>query len=282
MSTGFLMSFHYFRGVDMGELAGNLQGFRLFADSGAYSAKSVGAPVHLDDYCAWLTKWRRLFDVYVTLDVIGNAEGTWRNHVEMERRGFTPAPVFHAGEPWEYLDRYLEAGCRYIALGGMVGSPSAVKKWIIRCFKTAQGTAVFHGFGRTNLPDIADFPWYSVDSSSWGMSYRYGTVNLFDRGKWVKISIGDYAGVYQRAALVRAHGVDPATLASRDRYHWRHAARASAVAWHRLGQWAHRRHAPVPIPGAPDPDPGPHLYLADGAARQLELAAAAIREVEQR
>lgn len=271
------MSFHYYRKHDMAELAGTLHGFRLFADSGAYSAKSVGAPVQLDEYMAWLRQWRHLFNIYVNLDVIGDAAGTWRNQLEMERQGFHPVPVFHAGEPWEYLDRYLDAGHPYIALGGMVGAPAALKRWIIACFKRAQGRAVFHGFGRTNLADIADFPWYSVDSSSWGMGYRYGTVNLFERGRWVKVKVGDHAGVYRHAALVRAHGVAPERLADRSLYHWRYAAAASAVAWHRLGEWAHARHAPVTLPEAED---GPHLYLADtatGVNLRLPVAAEAIR-----
>lgn len=293
MSTGFLMSFHYYRKTDMAALASDLHGFRLFADSGAFSAKSVGADVTLDDYCDWLKKWRGLFTTYVTLDKIGqgevSAEGTWRNHVEMEARGLRPTPVFHGGEPFEYLERYIERGHGYIALGGMVGAPAVVKKWIIKCFKLAEGRAVFHGFGRTNLADIADFPWYSVDSSSWGSGYRYGQVVLFDRGRWVRVKIGDHKGVYQHAALIRQHGVDPKFLADRSLYHWRYAAAASAVAWHRLGQWAHKRHAPVHIPtqreAANQPSPGPHLYLADAGSgsnnSRVKLAAESIREQGQ-
>jgi hypothetical protein len=307
VSTGFLTSFHYYRKHDLAELAGALRGFPLFADSGAYSAFSIGAPVQLADYAQWLARWKGLFTVYANLDVMGDAEATWRNQIELERLGFHPIPVFHYGDPWEYLARYLERGDPYIALGGMVGAPAPVKRWAVRCFRLAGDKAVFHGFGRTNLPELRDFPWYSVDSSSWGMGYRYGVVNLFDNGKWVKISVGDHAGVYKYAHLVRAHGVDPKYIADRKLYHWKFACQISAVAWHRLGIWVHKRHAPIAIPRRdatrePGPhlyladtatgvnlrlpvgaqairdDGGPHLYLADGSDRMLTMGAAAIRE----
>jgi len=281
VSTGFLTSFHYYRDKDMAEIGRQLRGFKMFADSGAFSAKSLGAEIKLDDYLAWLARWRSLFAVYANLDVIRDPEATWRNHLEMERQGFHPLPVLHGGTPWDYLERYIERGDTYIALGGLVGAPAVAKRWIIKAFQVADGRAVFHGFGRTNLSDIADFPWYSVDSSSWGMGFRYGQINLFDRGRWVKIRVGDHAGVYKNATLLRQHGVAPERIADRSLYHWRYACWASAIAWHRLGQWAHRRHAPVVIPGRPDADAGPNLYLAEGTgggpSLRLPVLAEAIR-----
>lgn len=77
MSTGFLTSFHYYRDKDMAAIGQQLRGFKIFADSGAFSARSLGAEIKLDDYCAWLDKWREQISVYASLDVIGNPEATW-------------------------------------------------------------------------------------------------------------------------------------------------------------------------------------------------------------
>lgn len=267
-----LLSFHYYRDTDLDALIGKFATPpRVFADSGAFSAMSVGADVQLHEYVAWLNRWQHLFTTYVNLDVIGDPVATWENQQRMEDQGLHPVPVFHGGSPWEFLERYLERGYPYIALGGMVGTAGvpALLRHATRCFRMAEGTgAVFHGFGMTKLPLLAALPWYSVDSSSWGASYRYGTVNLFDtdRCRWVRVRLGDHAAVYANAALLRAHGGKPEEFAQRgfgisgdkppDQVRRERASlvRVSVVAWLRLQAWLQQHHGTVE---------GPTIYLAD-------------------
>jgi hypothetical protein len=281
-----LISYHYFRSTDLDRLFGEQWGDpkpEVFADSGAFSALTQGADVRVDEYAAWLKRWGHWFTVTANLDVIGDgaaaAEGTARNQAILEDAGLRPLPVFHAGEPWDALDRYLADGYPYIALGGLVGRAVAtIMPWLVQCFQRAAGRAVFHGFGLTSWEPLAALPWYSVDSSSWGSSFRYGQLRLFDprRGRWVVGAIGDRASLFRPpvAALIREHGFDPMTFADREQYTRDAACKLSAVAWWRAEQWLRGRHGPVGIPGGDGPR-GLRWYCADGSADGRNLLDAA-------
>lgn len=289
-----LMSYHFYRDADMDRaLAGFQQPLDLFADSGAYSAYSQGSPIHVDDYCNWLEREAWRFSCYVNLDVIGDVEGTWRNQQRMEERGLNPVPVFHGGEPWEYLERYCESH-RYVALGGMVASNKpAAMRWLIQCFKIAAKNDVrIHGFGQTRLQILRSFPWYSVDSSSWASAHRFGGLMLWDdwSAKFVKIDLHKHEQAYRHAALIREHGGDPAEVAhpqaalvqrgDPDIEYWRDVRSRiitmNARAWMRYERWLQRHHGSVEAPeGFPtklyvghldepvvhEPDGGPKVYL---------------------
>lgn len=283
-----LISYHYFRNVDLDELFGtNWPGPapEVFADSGAYSAKSQNADVRVAEYATWLERWQHHFTVAANLDTIGDgpeaAAGTLTNQRYLEDRGLTVLPVFHAGEPWSALEHYLEAGYPYVALGGLVGRPvPSIMAWLVRCFRMAGASTVFHGFGLTSWRPLADLPWYSVDSSSWGASYRYGQLRLFDaqRGRWVQASVGNHAELYKPdvARLIREHGFDPADFADRARYTRERTCQLSAVTWWRAEQWVRRRHGPVAMP-AGDRPPGLRWYCADGSGPNLSDGAAGLK-----
>jgi hypothetical protein len=221
-------------------------------------------------------------EVYSNLDVIGNPKATWENQQRLEQDyGLHPLPVFHFGSEWEWLDKYLDAGYRYIALGGLVTpNRGEALRWLIKAFRIAEGKAGFHGFGMTQWTILRNLPFYSVDSSSWGSSFRYGQLRLFDevRGRFESVKIGDQRGIYQHAQLIRKHGSDPAVFADRAKYKRIHAVAVSAVAWHRAGAWWRKRHYPVEIP---DRVTGPHLYLADTNVKTLAEACRAIAAYER-
>lgn len=219
----FLVSFHYYREVNLDKLVTDCGGdVDLFADSGAFSAASLGAEVTLDSYSAWLAKWKHLFTAYANLDVIGNPAATLANQTELEARGFTPLPVFHYGSPWGYLERYCETH-DYIALGGLVGrTKRTTMPWLVRAFQIAKDSSKhprFHGFGVTGHDTLTDLPWYSADSSSWASGFRYGTARVFDpkTARFRALSIRDKVDVYKHSALLRSFGADPAAFMRGDR-----------------------------------------------------------------
>lgn len=219
----FLVSFHYYREINLDKLVTDCGGdVDLFADSGAFSAASLGADVTLDAYAAWLAKWRHLFTAYANLDVIGNPAATLANQVELEARGFTPLPVFHYGSPWGYLERYCESH-DYIALGGLVGrTKRTTMPWLVRAFQIAKAAPKpvrYHGFGVTGQDTMTDLPWYSADSSSWASAMRYGTARLFNpkTGRFTLVATKNRAKVYRFSALLRSLGADPAAFMRNDR-----------------------------------------------------------------
>lgn len=268
-----LISFHYFRTTDVGELLDVLgPDTMLFGDSGAFSAATQGADVNLDDYAAWLHRWRDRFIVYSNLDVIGDDEASRRNQRELERRGLHPLPVFHAGSDFRTLESYCEE-YPYIALGGMVGKPN-LGPWLVRCFEIAvKHGAVFHGFGQTRHQFLLDFPFYSVDSSSWSGGVRFGLVHLWDdrRARFVKVTLANHAEVYRHAELIRDHGCDPAKLASREGFERRELVRTNGMAWLRYNEFLRRRHGPIRLRDDSRPA-GLHLHLAEGNETNLRRA----------
>lgn len=260
-----LVSYHYYKGVDLDDELGSFATpiEATFADSGGFSAWTKGAVIRTDEYAAWVHRWSHRFTWHANLDVIGSPEGTWRNQIVLEKRhGLTPLPVFHVGEPWVFLDKYLDRGHPYICLGGMVGRPAPqALQWAARCFQRARDggfKTVFHGFGQTRRRIADNLPWYSIDSSSWGSGQRYGIVMLWDDGaaRFRTARMGK-ADAHRWGRLIRDHGTDPREL-SGGQFNHTVAARTSAVAWLRYADWLRRRYQ-VPLVGAED---GPHLYLA--------------------
>lgn len=165
----------------------------LFLDSGAYSAFTQGVEIDIQEYIAFIKEHQDIIKVYANLDVIGDAKGTWRNQLTMEKAGLKPVPVFHQGEPEKYLKKYVEK-YDYICLGGMVGSSSpALAPWLDRMFldylidENGFPKIKVHGFGLTSLRLMLRYPWYSVDSTSWVMTGRTGSIYVprYRNGQWI-------------------------------------------------------------------------------------------------
>lgn len=262
MSFRILISYHYFKDVDLEEvLEAQLPGVEvdLLADSGAFSAYTQGAVIDLDDYAAWLLKWRHLFTNYIALDVIGKPEATWENQQALEAHGLQPMPVFHALEDFAWLDHYLDRGYTLIGLGGIaMARQEARLPWLIKAFRHAQGRCAFHGLGVTDTK-LLDLPFWSVDSSSWATSVMYGSAKLFDpeKGKLVSIQLGDHKRVYAHAALFRRYGFNPATFAERKKYTRQQALALAYTSVVMTERWMRKRHGPIARPGGPT---GPRVY----------------------
>jgi hypothetical protein len=193
----------------------------LFLDSGAFSVWTQGASVKIEDYIQFCLDHPE-FDYYVNLDVIAGEPGNprsktpesqelaclggWNNYQRMIRQ--LPIekviPVFHKGENWSWLEKYLEFGSPYIGLGQIHffgGTFSRVyasgdcdlhqRAWIqgVRdrlCGSDGRPRVKTHGFAVTAFRLMKAFPWHSVDSASWLRQASYGTVYIprFKNGKY--------------------------------------------------------------------------------------------------
>lgn len=149
------------------------EGKKVFLDSGAFSAFTQGVEIDIGRYCDYIHQNQDIILFPSVLDAIGDAEGTYRNQEEMERRGVKPLPCFHYGEPLDLLQHYVE-NYDYITFGGMVPiSTPQLKIWLDDLWANylthPDGTPKIkiHGFGLTSLPLMLRYPWYSVDSSTW-------------------------------------------------------------------------------------------------------------------
>ena len=191
--VNFLDSYHYIKKQSYVDKI-RYDKEKVFLDSGAFSAFSLGKEIDIGEYCDYIHRNQDIIEVASVLDAIGDAEGTWRNQEEMERRGCNPLPCFHYGEPVEVLDHYVN-NYDHITIGGMVPiSTPQLRVWLDRLWErhltNADGTAKVkvHGFGLTALGLMMEYPWYSVDSSSWVQMAANGTILLPDLGKALAVS----------------------------------------------------------------------------------------------
>lgn len=279
-----LLSYWYFQKHDIGAFLTNTFQRKpaVFADSGAFSAKSQGVSIKIDEYIKWLHRWKEHFDCYANLDVIGNHRQTMENQRIIESAGLAPLPVYHAGEPWEALSGLTER-YSYIALGGLVGNAKhdrgkTVWRFCCKAFEVAKKRCVYHGFGCTSWQTMRDFPWYSVDSSSWASGFRYGQVPIWDerRGRIFLIGIGDVRKWLKNAAIVRAMGFDPRDFADRNRCDRTKLASIAAYAYILGERWLAKRHGEVHIPSIEDGNAGPMIFLADPTDKDASSAEKAL------
>ena len=187
-----LESFHYLKPSGKG-----LDGFRkrvldfghkIFLDSGAFSAFSLGAEIDVGKYCQFIKDNPDIIDFPSVLDGIGDPFKTYQNQVVMEKLGTNPLPCFHFGEDERYLEHYV-ANYKFITLGGMVPHTTQENQmWLDRmwskylCNPNGSPKIKVHGFGMTSPKLMMRYPWFSVDSSSWVHIAAFGNIIFEDIG----------------------------------------------------------------------------------------------------
>ena len=101
------------------------RGDKVFLDSGAFSAHTLGATIDLVAYCDYIKKNDDIVKsddgilLASVLDGIGDPKKTYENQMEMQKQGVTPLPCFHYGEDERWLEWYIK-NYDYITIGGMV------------------------------------------------------------------------------------------------------------------------------------------------------------------
>ena len=195
-----LESYHYIGKPKMVD-AIRANNSKVFLDSGAFSAMSIGAEIGIDGYCDYIATNCDIIQhddgvmMASVLDGIGDPLLTYQNQIYMEGKGVTPLPCFHFGEDERYLEWYVE-NYPYITIGGLVKKKvSDVTSWLDRIWERylIDGSGApklkVHAFGVTTTSLMMRYPWYSVDSSSWiqnasfGDAYtsQYGNVPISDK-----------------------------------------------------------------------------------------------------
>lgn len=166
------------------------QGFYKDRDAADYSYLETQAfETYLENYIEWLLNNKHNLEMYVSLDIIFNAKASWEMQKYMESCGLMPVPVFHQGEDWKYLKRYVD-NYEYIGLGGLAQNASA-RSYIrfadeafkIICDSRGRPKVKVHGFAMTSAQLMKRYPWYSCDSSTWVSLSRNGWVRFPRFGK---------------------------------------------------------------------------------------------------
>lgn len=173
----------------------------FYLDSGAFTAWSKGRQVDLREYVTFAQgiskRWPQT--VTVNLDVIPGQPGRTSTKAEreegMERslanadvlrgHGLRVMEVFHQDEPASFLAKLIERRREGEPLGISPRNDMSIKarcawlkttlRWMVHN-GGRESIPPCHGLAATAEPFLDAFPFYSVDSSSWSVAYRYGRV----------------------------------------------------------------------------------------------------------
>jgi hypothetical protein len=171
----------------------------LILDSGAFTAWNTGKQVDIDAYATWALANQHKAEkvVAVNLDVIPGEAG--RTSTKKERaegmkqslinadylrsKGLEVMEVYHQDEPQVFLDTLLDRlppnGILGISPRNDVSLKSRIE-WqnlVLRHLYQRYGIENLpktHGLAVTALDSMKAFPYYSVDSSTWTTSMRFG------------------------------------------------------------------------------------------------------------
>lgn len=135
--------------------------------------------IMLDSYASFIKLYGKGIDHYATLDVIYNPELSWKSLKYLENyHGLKPVPVIPLSSHPRWMDKYLDAGYKYIGLPCLAQRDvkQGYVKWADEMFNRICDTrdrlpgVKIHGFGVGSVDMMRRYPWYSVDSSS---PYKY-------------------------------------------------------------------------------------------------------------
>lgn len=140
--------------------------------------ESTVIPMVTQWYVDFLNKYRKKLDVVVTLDWHAQCPFVYKITTGVEKvYGLKLMPVYHADQSTDWVKRYLDAGHTLLGLAFRYSYLSAGDRRFVydECFSIAERyKARIHGFAMTNPDYLYEWPWWSVDSTSWILSSVYG------------------------------------------------------------------------------------------------------------
>jgi len=176
---------------------------KVFLDSGAHSLytkevmrkddtydwyESDAFWEFVDKYAAFIKENEKMIDVYVNVDVIFNPELTWKVQKYMEDvHKLKPLPVFHSGEDFKWLKKYIE-GYEYIGMSGL-GQRAKKAQWIknvgdpafrIVCDEKGYPRVKVHGFAMTSPDLMTEYPYYCMTEEDHTVLTKQGWSSLSD------------------------------------------------------------------------------------------------------
>lgn len=144
----------------------------MMLDSGAFSVKSKGQEVNLDEYVEFAGNRQEYYDTIVNLDVDGDPDQGLKNAEYMIEQGIKDVmEVYHFGEPREVLVGICERAAsrgNWIGIGGMaVRRKIERKKFLGDCQEVLDDfpEVRVHGFGMGTDTDACRL--FSIDSTTW-------------------------------------------------------------------------------------------------------------------
>lgn len=195
----FLMSYEYLKGKGHAQLK-KYPDMHLFIDSGAYtymhnpefeSYTVEQWEEQIEKYLAWAKKHKDSIFAIADLDLqylVGNEKVyEWRKkYFEpfMLETGIPVCFIYHeeGDEQWEYMcKRYPYVGFS-LDVDGDAGSTLREKFRIAEKYNT-----LIQGMASTRTSMLTEYPFYTVDSTTWNVGLKYGEISVWNETKMSRI-----------------------------------------------------------------------------------------------
>lgn len=201
----FLMSYEYLKGKGIHQLK-KYPDMHLFIDSGAYTynqdPKYAEYTVEqwekqIEEYLAWAEKHKNQIFAIADLDIqylVGYEKVVeWRKkYFEpfMLRTGLPVCFIYHEEglDIWEYMCK------RYPYVGISLNIDREVDETELRNkFKIAEKhNALVQGMASTRTGMLTQYPFYTVDSTTWNVGLKYGEISVWTGNKMSRIKKADF------------------------------------------------------------------------------------------
>jgi hypothetical protein len=146
----------------------------VFLDCGAYSAWTQNIHIDHREYMEFIkgSGIKR----YASLDVVVDWKQSMKNFKIELKAGLNPIPCYHYGEPIRVLEQYCEM-TNHVAIGGLstLLKFGKLTPFLDSCFSiAAKRRTPFHGYAVNTVSVMEQYPWASVDSTTWNTAGKYG------------------------------------------------------------------------------------------------------------
>ena len=201
----FLMSYEYLKGKGVHQLK-KYPDMHLFIDSGAYTYNQDPKygeytieqwEKQIEEYLAWAEKHKNQIFAIADLDIqylVGYEKVVeWRKkYFEpfMLRTGLPVCFIYHEEglDVWEYMCK------RYPYVGISLNIDREVDETELRNkFKIAEKhNALVQGMASTRTGMLTQYPFYTVDSTTWNVGLKYGEISVWTGNKMSRIKKADF------------------------------------------------------------------------------------------
>ena len=201
----FLMSYEYLKGKGVHQLK-KYPDMHLFIDSGAYTYNQDPKygeytieqwEKQIEEYLAWAEKHKNQIFAIADLDIqylVGYEKVVeWRKkYFEpfMLRTGLPVCFIYHEEglDIWEYMCK------RYPYVGISLNIDREVDETELRNkFKIAEKhNALVQGMASTRTGMLTQYPFYTVDSTTWNVGLKYGEISVWTGNKMSRIKKADF------------------------------------------------------------------------------------------
>lgn len=135
-------------------------------------------------YVKFCQKHHHKWGFFFTMDFRIHQPTIYRMQKRFAKYGLKPTPVFHGDDSVDWLDRYRDLGVDLIGIANNYNARSRANKkhfrhYLDKTFNHADKIGMrLHGLACTALSVMVQYPWDSIDSSTWSRNAIMGIIQI--------------------------------------------------------------------------------------------------------